>query len=161
MRFPLGPVALLALLGTFMLPFLEFSCRGKKVESVTGYEVAFGRETKAEINLGKILGDDELARTGPRLEVKAENKKERNLYVTAALIVGVLGGLAAFFRPFLGAIGGIAAAVLLLVAQADIQSQAKERGDMAVLVVTFREGFWISLGCAAAGGVLCLLRGKN
>jgi hypothetical protein len=160
MQFPLGPVALLALLGTFCLPFLDFSCRGQKVATVTGYEVALGRESKAEIDFGKILGGDDAGRGGARLELKAEDKSARNLFVTAALIVGVAGGAFGFIRPFFGALGGIAAAVLLLVAQADIQKQAQKR-EVPMLVLTFREGFWISLGCAAAGGVLCLLSGRK
>jgi hypothetical protein len=159
MRFPLGPVALLAMLGTFLLPFMDFSCQGKKLE-VTGYEVAFGRSATAEFDLGKLFGDDEIGKSGPRFEFKVEDRSERNHFVAAALIVGVLGGVIGFIRPFLGALGGIAAAVLLLVAQADIQKQAQKR-EVPMLVLTFREGFWVSLGCAAAGGVLCLLRGKK
>jgi hypothetical protein len=160
MRFPLGPAALLALLVTFFLPFLEFSCRGQSAGTVTGYEVAFGKKTTTEFNFGKMIGDEELARSGPRLEVTAENRERRNTYVAAALIAGVLGGLIGLVRPLFGALGGIAAAVLLLVAQADIQKQA-QKGEVVLLVVTFREGFWISLGCAAAGGVLCLLQGRK
>jgi hypothetical protein len=160
MRFPFGPALLLALLGTFLLPFLEFSCQGRPAGTVTGYDVAFGAKSRAEFNLGKIIGDPDMARSGPRLELTAENREQRNTYVAAALIAGVLGGVAGFIRPLFGALGGIAAAVLLLVAQADIQKQVQNR-DVVLLVVTFREGFWISLGCAAAGGVLCLVQGRK
>lgn len=160
MRFPLGPVALLALLGTFVLPFIEFSCRGKKVATLTGYEVAFGTRSTAELDLGKLFGDEPGSAAGPRIEFKTEDRSNRNLYVTAALIVGVAGGVIGLLRAFMGALCGIAAAVLLLVAQADIQGEIRKQ-EVALVVVTFREGFWISLSCAAAGGVLCLMRGRT
>jgi hypothetical protein len=159
MRFPLGPVALLALLGTFLLPFIDFSCRGKKVVTMTGYEVAFGAKSTAELDLGKLFGDE--GNSGaPRIEFRAEDRSNRNLFVMAALIVGVAGGAIGLMRPFLGALGGIAAAVLLLVAQADMQKEV-QRSEVPMLVLAFREGYWVSLGCAAAGGVLCLLRGRK
>jgi hypothetical protein len=160
MRFPLGPAALLALLGTFLLPFLDFSCRGKRVATMTGYEVGFGSRSTAEIDLGKVFGEEGAPSGGPRLEITAEDRSRRNNLVAAALIAGVVGGAIGLLRPFFGALGGIAAAVLLLVAQADIQKQTQKQ-EVAIVVVTFREGFWASLACAAVGGVLCLLSGKK
>jgi hypothetical protein len=160
MRFPLGPAALLALLGTFLLPFLDFSCRGKRVATMTGYELAFGSKSTAELDLGKVFREEGSPDGGPRLEITAEDRSRRNHFVAAALIAGVLGGAIGLLRPFIGALGGIGAAVLLLVAQADIQKQAQKQ-EVAIVVVTFREGFWASLGCAAVGGVLCLLRRKQ
>ena len=156
----LGPVALLALLGTFLLPFIDFSCRGKKVATMTGYEVAFGTKSKAELDFGKLFEGESGRQDGPRLEFTAEDRSNRNLFITAALIVGVAGGVLGFIKPIIGALGGIAAAVLLLIAQADIQKQAQKQ-EVAIVVLTFREGFWVSLGCAAAGGVLCLLGGRK
>src|SRR3954470_22912879 len=155
MRLPIGPVTLLALLGTFLLPFIDFSCRGKKVATMTGYEVAFGAKSTAELDFGKLLGGDGIRSSGPRLEFKAEDRSNRNLFVATALIVGVAGGALGLLRPFIGALGGIGAAVLLLVAQADMQKDV-QKSEVPMLVLTFREGFWISLGCAASGGVLCL-----
>src|SRR5687767_6267436 len=109
MRFPLGPVALLALLGTFLLPFLDFSCRGKKVATMTGYDVAFGTRSTAELDLGRIFGEEAGVNIGPRLELKAEDRSNRNSFVTAALIAGVVGGVIGLLRPFFGALGGIGA----------------------------------------------------
>jgi hypothetical protein len=160
MRFPLGPVALLALLGTFLLPFIDFSCREKKIATLTGYDVAFGRQATAELQLGKLLGDEGGRNADLELQLKGREHANRNLFVTAALIVGVAGGAIGLHRPFLGALGGIAAAVLLLVAQADLQKEV-QKSEVPMLVLTFREGFWVSLGCAAAGGVLCLMRGRK
>jgi hypothetical protein len=160
MRFPLGPVALLALLGTFLLPFMDFSCRGRKVATMTGYEVAFGTETSTELKLGELFGQEGNRDADLELQFKGKDRRNRNLFVAAALIVGVAGGCAGLFRPFLGAIGGIAAAVLLLVAQADMQNDVR-KSEVPLLILTFREGFWASLACAAAGGVLCLMRGRK
>jgi len=54
MRFPLGPAALLALLGTFLLPFLDFSLpwqEGRDHDRFTKW--AFGSKSTAELDLGK------------------------------------------------------------------------------------------------------------
>ena len=124
---------------------------------MTGYELAFGSKSTTELDLGKVFREEGSPGEGPRLEITAEDRSRRNHFAAAALIVGVMGGAIGLLRPFIGALGGIGAAVLLLVAQADIQKQAQKQ-EVALVVVTFREGFWASLGCAAAGGVLCLLR---
>lgn len=159
MRFPLGPVALLALLGTFLLPFIDFSCQGRQVMTLTGYDTAFGKEVTADLPISKWLGEQ---RHEGSFSIRVENsdRTEGKPLVAAALIVGVLGGVLGFMRPSLGALGGIAAAVLLLMAQADIQKELKKR-EVPLMVVTFEIGFWASLGCAAVGGVMCLLRGKS
>jgi lysylphosphatidylglycerol synthetase-like protein (DUF2156 family) len=160
MRFPLGPAALLALLGTFLLPFIDFSCKGKKIEdaSLTGYQVAFGKERVANLDLGRLFGQEG---DDPAINLRFEhnNRTEGKPLVAAALIVGVLGGLVGFLKRPAGALGGVAAVVLLLIAQTQIQREVQEQAPM--IVITFQWGFWASLGCAAAGGVLCLLGGRK
>jgi hypothetical protein len=160
MRFPLGPVALLAVLGTFLLPFIDFSCQGKQVVTMSGYETAFGKEMTADLPISKWMSGDERKNGGIDIHIEQRNRTEGKPLVAAALIVGVIGGLLGFMRPSLGALGGIGAAVLLLIAQADMQKQVQQR-NVPMLVLSFREGFWASLGCAAVGGVLCLLSGRK
>lgn len=160
MGFPLGPVALLALSGTFLLPFIDFSCQGKQVVTMSGYETAFGKEVSADIPVSKWLHGENPREGGLDIRIEQRNRTDGKPLVAAALIVGVVGGLLGFLRPSLGALGGIGAAVLLLIAQADMQKQVQQR-NVPMLVLNFREGFWASLGCAAAGGVLSLLGGKK
>lgn len=161
MRFPIGPAALLALLGTFMLPFLEFSCKGKKIEdaTLTGYQVAFGKERTAELDFGKLFNQGESKDASFSLRFENKNRTEGKPLVAAALIAGVLGGLIGFVARPAGALGGLAAVVLLLMAQSQITKEVQEQAPMIVL--TFTVGFWASLGCAAGGGVLCLLGGRK
>ena len=79
--------------------------------------------------------------------------------VAGALIVAVLGGVLGFFMRSLGALCGLAACVLLLVAQGQMQREIKER-QVPLVVLAFQTGFWASLACAGAGGVLCLVGRK-
>lgn len=162
MRFPLGPLALLALLGTFLLPFSVSSVMGLKVVETTGYETAFGRKAIVNLPIGEWLGGEK--RGGRQQEqpfsirIESAARGDANRLVAAAFIVAVLGGILGLMKPSLGGLGGIGAAVLFLVAQADIQ---KEFQQVPLAALTFQIGFWASLGCAAAGGVLCLLSRKG
>lgn len=155
----LGPIALLALLGTFLLPFVDFSCQGKKVATFSGYEAAFGKEVTAELPLSKWLGNDEKGSGAFDIRIAQSDRTEGRPLVAAALIVAVLGGVIGFVKRPMGALCGLAACVLLLVAQDQMQREIKER-QVPLLVLTFQTGFWASLACAGAGGVLCLVGRK-
>ncbi|MEZ0387498.1 MAG: hypothetical protein ACAI34_10550 [Verrucomicrobium sp.] len=169
MRFPLGPLALLSLLGLFLLPFVDFSCQGKKVATFTGYEVAFGKKAEASFDLGEAFkgrgdrgGDVGGLFGGSNLDLKfsAKDRTEGRPLVAAALIIAVLGGLLGFIRQSLGAWAGMIACVLFLVAQSDMQKELQEQ-QVALLVLSFLPGYWASLAAAAGGTVLCLLGGRK
>jgi len=160
MRPSLGPVALLAVAVTFLLPFMELSCQKKPVLTFTGYETAFGKEVKAELPVGKWLREASNGNASISFDIEQRNRTEGRPLVAAALFVAVLGGAAAFFKRPVGAVSGLAACVLLLVAQSQMQSEIQER-QVPLILLTFQYGFWASLVCAAAGGVLCLLRGRK
>ena len=150
-----GPVALLAMLGTFLLPFVDFSCQGKKVATFTGYEAGFGKEITADLPISKWLGRDGKGSGSFDIRIEQSDRTEGRPLVAAALIVAVLGGVIGFVLRSIGALCGLAACVLLLVAQDQMQREIKER-QVPLVVLTFQTGFWASLACAGAGGVLCL-----
>lgn len=161
MRFLLGPLALLALLGTFLLPFSVSSVMGLKVVETTGYETAFGRKAVVNLPLGEWFGGGKQRRGEEppfSIRIESEGRSEGNHLVAAAFIVGVLGGVLGLMSSSLGALGGIGSAVLFLVAQQDMQ---KEFHAGLLASFTFQAGFWVSLGCAAMGGILCLLQRKG
>jgi hypothetical protein len=168
MRGSLGPLTLLSTLLLFALPFVDFSCQGKLVTALTGYEVAFGRKVKTELPIGKWI-DGRESRTydgdrsredGFKVTIQRENRDRPNKVVAAALICAVLGGLAAFFIRLAGVAGGAGACVLLLYAQNQMQKEMQELAPPLV-VMTFQYGFWLSLAAAAAGAVMCLMGGKS
>lgn len=168
MRIPLGPLALLTLLGLFLLPFLEFSCQGKRVMTATGYEAAFGKEMKADFPISDwIKGEREPAemgksrsRDGFDLTISQKDRTQGRPLVAAALIVAVVGGLLGFLWPTLGGFAGMATCALLLVAQSDMNKEIQEQ-QIPLLVLNFLPGFWASFCAAAAGTVLCFLGGKR
>jgi len=160
MRPPLGPVALLAVALTFLLPFMEFSCQKKPVLSFNGYETAFGKEVKAELPVSKWLEKAGGEKPQISLNIQQSNRTEGRPLVAAALIVAVLGGAAAFFKRPLGAVSGLIVCILLLVAQSKMQSEIQGR-QLPLVMLSFQYGFWLSLVCAAVGGIACLLRGRR
>lgn len=159
MRLPLGPAALLALLGTFLLPFVDFSCQGKKVATFTGYETAFGKEMTSNLPLSKWLNSGQEGENSIDIRIEHKDHTDGKPMVAAALIVAIVGGLAGFAMRPMGALCGFAACVLLLVSQDQMQREVKEQ-QVPLVVLTFQTGFWASVACAGAGGVLCLLGRK-
>lgn len=167
MRGSLGPLTLLSLLALFALPFVDFSCQGKSVMTLNGYDVAFGREIKAELPISKWL-EEQAGRSRDRdrdressfnLTIQNRERTEGKPVVAAALICAVLGGLAAFVFRITGVAGGVAACVLLLYAQNQMQKDMQEAPPLVVM--TFEYGFWLSLAAAAVGAVLCLSSGRK
>ena len=166
MRASLGPLTLLSLLVLFFLPFVEFSCQGKPVMTLSGYDTAFGREVKAELPISKWLNEQEGRRGtgsdrdgGFNLTIQNKERTEGKTTVAAALICAVLGGLGAFFFRPVGTLGGIAACVLLLYTQNQMQKDMQQAPPLVVL--TFEYGFWLALAAAATGAVLCLMNGRK
>jgi hypothetical protein len=168
MRAPLGPLALLTLLGLFLLPFVEFSCKGQKVMTATGYEVAFGKNMTADLPISDWLkGEREpgelgksRSRDGFDLTISQKERTQGRPLVAAALIVAVVGGLVGFLWPSLGGFAGMAACALLLVSQSDMNKEIQEQ-QIPLLVVNFLPGFWASFCAAAVGAVMCFLGGKK
>jgi hypothetical protein len=56
-------------------------------------------------------------------------------------------------------VGGIAACVLLLYAQNQMQKDMQQAPPLVVM--TFEYGFWLALAAAAVGAVLCLMGGRK
>ena len=162
MRYPPGPIALLAFLGTFLLPFIGFWDKKVQVMNLTGYEIAVGKKVQADTTAGKWLGKP---RVPGAFDVRRAGNGDLTVgkrLVTAALMAGLAGGIFGFRRPWLGGLGGIAAVVLLLVAQSDMRMESYLRHREEPLIwVKFELSFWWSLGCAGFGGVMCFLRPKR
>jgi hypothetical protein len=165
MRGSLGPLTLLSTLILFALPFVEFSCQGKSVMTLSGYDTAFGREVKAELPIGKWIEEQEgRSRNRDReggfnLTIQNKERTEPNKTVLAAFACAVLGGLAAFVFRLAGVAGGAGAVVLLLYAQNQMQKDMQHAPPLVAM--TFEYGFWLALIAAAVGAVLCLMSGKK
>ncbi|TLD69870.1 hypothetical protein FEM03_16260 [Phragmitibacter flavus] len=155
MRLPIGPLTLLAMAAVFFLPFVEFSCKGRPVATLTGYEAAFGTKMETELPFGDFLKRQGEGSGGLRLQIQEDGRTGGNRWVLAAFLVAVGGGVVAlFFWRFAGVLAGVSAVALLLMAQSDIQQQLQVE-QVALLVVTFQIGFWASLACGGLGAMLC------
>jgi hypothetical protein len=154
MSVPLGPAALLSLAVLFFLPFVEFSCKGRRVATLTGYEAALGTKMDRTAIGGWWPREGERG-AGLRSQIKEDDRTGGNDWVLAAFLTAVIGGVVALFWHFAGVLAGVCAVVLLFVAQSDIQRQLQVE-QIPLLVVTFQRGFWASLTCAGLGAMLCL-----
>lgn len=167
MRPSLGPVALLSTLVLFLLPFVEFSCQGKKVVTLTGYDAAFGSEVRADLPISKWIEEQEgKSRDRDRdregsfnLTIKNTKRVDADWRIMTAFFCAVLGGVAAFFFRPAGLVGGVAACVWLLYAQNEMNKNMQEAPPFVVM--SFAYGFWLALIAAAVGAVLCLVGGRK
>lgn len=170
MSAPLGPLTLLSLLGLFLLPFVDFSCQGRKVMTATGYELAFGKEVKTELPVGELLKGldpdagghrDREGRQGDfELTFSQKDRAQGRPLFALAILAGAAGGLVALVWRTGGMVGGLLAAVLLLVAQSDLQKELQEQ-QVPLVVASFLPGFWASLAASVAGAFLCLVGGRK
>ena len=165
----LGPLALLSVAILFSLPFVDISCQGKKVAVLNGYETAFGKELKLDLASPpmKSSREDSLVdrffrpreeSSDARLSLQIREKTwDGKPMVAAAFICAIAGGVLGLFMRSFGVLGGVAAVVLLLISQNQMQ---KEIQEAPLLVMNFGVGFWSSLAAAGAGALLCLMGRK-
>jgi hypothetical protein len=167
MRPSLGPLTLLSTLVLFLLPFVEFSCQGKKVVTLTGYDAAFGSEVRADLPISKWIEEREgrfRDRPSDRegsfdLTIKNTKRVDADWRIMTAFFCAVLGGFAAFFLRAAGLVGGVAACVWLLYAQNEMNKNMQEAPPFVVMSLAY--GFWLALGAAALGAVLCVVGGRK
>jgi len=149
-----GPGSLLAVALLFLLPFAEFSCKGRTVATVNGYEAAFGTKVEAELPFGDLLKERSSDRGGLRLQLEQDGRAGGNDWVMAAFLTAVIGGGVSLFIRRMGTLAGIAAVILFFVAQSDIQNQLQVE-SLPLLTVKFQLGFWLSIIASALGAVFC------
>jgi len=128
-KIPASAAFLIAVL-FFLLPFAEVRCNGAAIASNTGIGIATGSEWKEEISkniFGNSFGSSANSNeTGNRNEMK---KQDPNKFAIAALALGIIAILIAFFASNGGGTAnlviGILAAASLIAMLIDLRSKAK------------------------------------
>jgi len=147
----LSPVVFVLVLICFFLPFVTFSCQGRKVLSLSGIQLVTGTSVPQPQMFGP-----------PRSE-----KMNAEPLAVLAFLCGVLGLGLSFLKGRTGAIapaatGGLAA-ILLLALKSKIEGDALSKGS-GVIQVNYEVGFYIVLIlslAAVALNISVLLQGKG
>lgn len=136
-----SPLTYLGIIIIFIMPFLEFSCQGHKIASLSGYQVAFGTE---------------LAMKSP-VTGKAEKQK---VDATPMVAIAFFLTLAAAGVALVNCKAGLApaglAALFLLLARSGIEKNTMEEGQ-GMIAVNFQSGYYFSLLVIVVGGVLGII----
>ena len=149
-KIPASAAFLVAIL-LFLLPFAEVKCNGTALASNTGIGIAMGSEWKevASKNLfGNSFGDNTQTN-----DQKAQ-KQDPNMFAIAALGLGVIGLLLAFFAPKGGgkvnAMFAILAAVALVAMLIDLKSKAKSDNSLKSSDLGINAGVSVTVDGTAA-----------
>lgn len=117
----------------FLLPWITVSCAGEKVLTVSGTDLAIGKEIQI-----------------PRAFGEPDKQNTREGKVTIAFIAGIVGALAGFLvkakraqRIILSVFGGIGT-IVLFVLKYKIDTEIVEEGK-GIIAVDYHFGFWLTL----------------
>jgi hypothetical protein len=133
--------SLFALAGLcFLLPFLDLSCQGRKVVTLTGQQLVTG--TEVEQPPDPLTGRKEMKRVEPYRAAQV------------ALGLGVVALLLSVPRKrttsMLTGLAGAGGVVALLVLKSGIESEIATQGQ-GLVTLTMREGFWLACILIAGG----------
>ncbi|MFI5187738.1 MAG: hypothetical protein ACHQF0_13485 [Chitinophagales bacterium] len=149
-KIPASAAFLVAIL-LFLLPFAEVKCNGTALANNTGIGIAMGSEWKevASKNLfGNGLGDNTQAND------QKNQKQDPNMFAIAALGLGVIGLLIAFFAPKGGGkanvVIAILAAVSLIAMLIDLKSKVKSDNSVKSSDLGLNAGVSVTVDGTAA-----------
>jgi len=138
----LPPASYLLALICFLLPFVEVSCNGQKMVSLTGVQLLAGTQ------IGATPGA-----LAPPSQIKPETA------VVLAFIAGVAGLALSLLNQrrtrVIAGISGIVAAASLLALQQSIASGAPPQA-MGLLQIQYQPGYFLSIGLFFVGAALLL-----
>ena len=125
----ISPATYLGIAIAFLMPFLDMSCQGHKVATLTGYEVAFGTELPVD-----SLGGGQ----------KAKQKVEPTPLIAVAFFLTAIAAGVALWNGIGGAVCAGIAGVCLILGQSEINRKIMAEGK-GLFAVDFQVGFYLSL----------------
>ncbi len=130
----------------FILPFVELSCAGDKMFTLTGVQLATGAEVNDPVE-------------GKPMRIEPDGQA---IVAVLALLVALLACIGRDKTPSLVAAiaGGIASAALLLL-KVGIDAEVLKRSEGMPLTVEYLGGYWIALLAAIGGTVLAIGRSMD
>lgn len=144
MNSKLSAAAYLGIAIVFLMPFLDMSCQGQKMVTLTGYEVAFGAELPVEAPFG-----------GP----KAKQKVDSTPIIMTAFFITLIAAAVALWNGIGGAVFAGVAGVCLILGQSQINRKIIIEGK-GLFTVDFQVGFYLSIILLLVGAGLGIASAK-
>ncbi len=161
----LSPLSYILALLCFLLPFVQISCAGQKLVTLTGVQLMTGTEIKPPTELFGIKADPSAT---AKMTVKTQ-KTDPNWFAAIAFIAGVVGVIFSVLKAnrsgLLAGIAGAAGAICLLIMRVNISSEMSKKpvGDdastalMAAFTVEYQTGYYVCLLLFIFGAVALLM----
>jgi hypothetical protein len=136
----------------FFLPFVNLSCGGQTIMSITGFQLITGTEVKASGMFGEMNSDDEL---------NTDQKKEIESQPLAlfAFLAALIGLIVSFFKKRIPAliniVISIAGVVFLLLLKVSLDGDADLNvSGQNVITLDYQFAYWFSIILFIAGAVV-------
>lgn len=123
----------------FLLPFVNLSCGGQKIMSLTGFQLISGSEVKADGMFGDLSNNE---------EVKEKKEVDPQPFALFALLAAVLGLGLSLLKSKMIALSNTLVSVLgfifLIILKINLDGDA-ELGGQNVITLDYQLGYWITL----------------
>ncbi len=150
-----SPAVFAIIIFCFFLPFVNLTCSGQTVMSLTGIQLITGAEYKPQGMLGQQgMFEDQSGQSGQLASNQNVDSQPMALF---ALVIAVLGLALSFVRKKLMAIVclvlSVLGAVCLLLLKASLDSDASMQGQ-GVVQIEYQFGYWFTFLLFIIGAVL-------
>jgi hypothetical protein len=151
-----SPAAFVIVIFCFFLPFVNITCGGQKVVSLTGIQLVTGSEIKPSGMFNqKDMPEDMLSENKDKLKTD-ENVDPQPMALLALIMAAAALGLS-FVRKkifaLISMIASILGAAFLLLLKANLDSDAPAEAQM-VIDIEYQFAYWLALLMFIAGAVL-------
>ncbi len=153
----LSPLWYVLALVTFLLPFVQVSCGGQKLFSLTGAQLMTGTEIKPPAELFGMKANPDGT---PKMTTRTQ-KTEPNWFAAIAFIAGMAGLIFSVLKinraGLLAGIAGAVGAVCLLLIRVNISSEMSKNPMGAAFTVEYQIGYYLCLLLLIFGAVGLLM----
>ena len=151
-----SPAAFVIIIFCFFLPFVNITCGGQTVVSLTGINLVTGTEIKPQGMFDQKDIPDNTAEQ-QKEKLKMDEKIDPQPMALLALIMAVTGLVLSFIRKkitaLIGMIASILGAAFMLLLKANLDSDLPSEAQM-VIDVEFQFWYWLALLLFIVGAVL-------
>ncbi len=151
----LSPVSYILALLCFLLPFVQISCGGQKLVSLTGVQLMTGTEIKPP---NEIFG---MKAESSDLKMTSKSKTDPNWFAAIAFVAGLAGVLFALVKMerggLIGGIAGAVGAVSLLIMRVNISGELSKNPMGAAFTIDYEAGYYLALLLLIFGAVTLLM----
>ena len=141
----LSTASYLGIIIAFLLPFMDFSCQGHKIASLSGYQVAFG----TTLNMKSPMDGS-----------TKEQRIDATPIVAVAFLLTLVAAAIALRFGIAGAVCAGISVVMLLLAQSDINKKALEQAQ-GMIAVNFDLGYYLTLLLLIAGAAIGVISSRK